>query len=56
MSQLLRAKLNLINLSAAYKACFCDEAGELTKHGARVLRDLGEPLPADRGTIPVRHR
>ena len=22
----------------------------------RVLRDLGEPLPADRGTIPVSHR
>lgn len=41
MSQLLRAKLNLINLSAAYKACFCDDDGELTKQGARVLRDLG---------------
>lgn len=41
MSQLLRAKLNLINLSSAYKACFCDESGVLTKAGARVLRDLG---------------
>ena len=37
----LRAQLNLINLSAAYKACFCDpETGEVTKAGARVLRDL----------------
>lgn len=36
-----RAFLNLVNLSAAYKACFCDkETGELTKAGERVLRDL----------------
>lgn len=41
MSQLLRAKLNLFNLSAAYKACFCDKDGNLTPQGARVLRDLG---------------
>lgn len=41
MGDYVRAKLNLINLSAAYKACFCDpETGELTKAGERVLRDL----------------
>jgi|ERR1044071_8542868 hypothetical protein len=37
----IRAKLNLIRLSEAYKRCFCDpETGELTKDGERVLRDL----------------
>jgi hypothetical protein len=37
-----RARLNLFNLSAAYKKCFCDpETGQLTKAGERVLRDLG---------------
>lgn len=42
MNERLRAKLNLINLSAAYKACFLDKDGKLTKAGARVLRDLGD--------------
>lgn len=40
MSQRLRAQLNLINLSAAYKLCFCDREGNLTKAGERVLRDI----------------
>lgn len=37
-----RARLRLLRLSDAYKACFCDEAGKLTPEGARVLRDLGK--------------
>jgi hypothetical protein len=41
-SQRLRAQLKLGRLTASYKACFCDrETGNLTEHGARVLRDLG---------------
>ena len=37
----VKALLNLINLSAAYKACFCDrETGKLSKDGERVMRDL----------------
>ena len=51
VSNLLRAKLNLINLSAAYKECFCDENGELTKAGARVLRDLGHFACMERTTL-----
>jgi hypothetical protein len=60
----VRAQLNLINLSAAYKACFCDkETGELTKAAERVLRDLGhyghlyksvlKVSPATRTTDPM---
>lgn len=42
LSQRVKAQINLFNLSAAYKKCFCDpETGELTKAGERVLRDLG---------------
>lgn len=37
-----RARLRLLRLSDAYKACFCDEAGKLTPEGERVLRDLGK--------------
>jgi len=40
ISQQVRARLALFNVSAAYKKCFCDEAGNLTKAGERVLRDL----------------
>jgi hypothetical protein len=42
LSQRVRARLKLGRLSDSYKACFCNpETGELTEHGARVLRDLG---------------
>lgn len=42
LSQRVRARLRLGRLSDSYKACFCDpETGDLTEHGARVLRDLG---------------
>lgn len=42
LSQRIKAQLNLFNLSAAYKKCFCDpETGQLTKAAERVLRDLG---------------
>lgn len=37
-----RARLRLLRLSDAYKACFCDKAGNLTPEGERVLRDLGK--------------
>ena len=41
-SERAKALLNLLNLSAAYKACFLDkETGELTPAAVRVLRDLG---------------
>jgi hypothetical protein len=49
-----RAQLNLFNLSAAYKACFCDrETGELTKAGERVLRDLGHYGHLYKSTLKV---
>lgn len=53
MTPLLRAKLNLINLARCYRACFCDEDGNLTPEGARVLRDLGYFGHLDRSTIKV---
>ena len=31
-----RARLRLLRLSDAYKACFCDEAGKLTPEGERA--------------------
>lgn len=53
MNERLRAQLNLINLSASYKACFCDEGGNLTKAGARVLRDLGHFGHLGKTTVKV---
>jgi hypothetical protein len=41
-SERWKARLRLWNLSAAYKACFCDKDGKLTPEGERVLRDLGK--------------
>lgn len=42
MDDRLRAKLNLLNLSAAYRKCFLDPlTGELTPSAKRVLLDLG---------------
>lgn len=37
-----RARLRLLRLSDAYKACFCGPDGKLTPEGERVLRDLGK--------------
>lgn len=51
MSERLRARLNLINLSAAYKRCFLDESGQLTKDGERVLRDLADFGHMKRSTV-----
>jgi hypothetical protein len=53
MSDRTRALLNLINLSAAYKACFCDTQGNLTPAGVRVLRDLNHQGYMSRTTVKV---
>lgn len=54
MGDRARALLNLINLSAAYKACFLDpETGELTKAGERVLRDLSHYGHLGRSVVKV---
>jgi hypothetical protein len=54
MSERLKAQLNLWNLSAAYKACFCDPTtGELTKSGQRVLRDLAHYAGLYRSPVRV---
>jgi hypothetical protein len=53
-SERLKAQLNLINLAAAYKACFIDkETGQPTKAGARVLRDLAAYGGASRSPVRV---
>ncbi len=41
-SEKWRALLRLNRLSDSYKRCFCDEDGNLTPDGERVLRDLGK--------------
>lgn len=40
-------------MSDSYKACFCDEVGNLTEHGARVLRDLGKFCHMNTSTLKV---
>ncbi len=41
-SERWRARLRILRLSDAYKACFCNPDGTLTVEGERVLRDLGK--------------
>lgn len=53
MSDRTRALLNLINLSAAYKACFVGQDGRLTAAGERVLRDLDYQGYMHRTTVKV---
>lgn len=53
MSDRARLLLNLINLSAAYKKCFCDDKGKLTPAGIRVLRDLNHFGHVNRSTLKV---
>ena len=48
-----RARLRLLRLSDAYKACFCDKAGKLTPEGERVLRDLGKFCHMHSSTLKV---
>lgn len=49
-----RALFALFNQSAAYKACFCDpQTGEITKAGARVLRDLVRFSGLNRSPVKV---
>ena len=48
-----RQRLRLLNLSSSYKACFCDEAGNLTEHGRRVLKDLGKFCHLYSSTVKV---
>lgn len=49
----LKAWLRLTNLAGSYKACFCDKEGNLTKDGARVLRDLGKFCHQNSSTLKV---
>lgn len=52
-SERWRARLRLLRLSDAYKACFCDDDGKLTPEGERVLRDIGKFCHLNTSTLKV---
>ncbi len=52
-SERWKARLRLLRLSDAYKACFCDQHGNLTPAAARVLRDLGKFCHQNASTLKV---
>ncbi|MBP7947950.1 MAG: hypothetical protein KA191_18090 [Verrucomicrobia bacterium] len=51
-SERWKARLRLFRKSDAFKACFCED-GEISRDGARVLRDLAEFCHQDRSTLKV---
>lgn len=52
-SERWKARLRLFRKSDAFKACFCNEDGEISRDGARVLRDLAEFCHSSRSTLKV---
>ncbi len=52
-SERWKARLRLLRMSDAYKACFCNKDGTLTEAGRRVLRDLGKFCHVDTSTLKV---
>ncbi len=52
-SERWRARLRLLRLSDAYKACFCGPDGKPTPAGERVLRDLSKFCHVETSTLKV---